>query len=154
MTKVTTLANMPTSGAQDVSVKILDQSDLGWQGSEKDAKTGVITSNYVFKGGDPSISTYVTVVTGTSPKDGVTRNSIRLSTIETVLDDVTDEYIVNAPIEVVVAWNLPGPVYDAAKLRDMIGTAYSLTFNTLTTKVPDTGVLESFGLGLLTELYG
>jgi len=152
MTKVTTLANMPSSG-EDVSVIRLDQSILGWAGTEKDAKTGTIISTYVVKNGDPSVDTTVVVTTGTSSKDGVTRNSIRLTTNEKVYDDVALLYLVDAPIEVVIAWNHSGPLYDTAKVRDMISSAFSLAFTTLTAKVPDTGIIDAVNHGLLTELY-
>jgi len=153
MTKVTTLANMPSS-ATDVAVKRFDPANLGLESLVKDAKSGLITATYEYKTGDPDAHTFVRVDHGTSLKDGITRNSIRLSTAETVIDDTTDVVYVNNPIEVVVSWNHYGPLYDTAKIMSMIGSAFSLTFDDLATKVPTTGILDAVNHNLLGELYG
>lgn len=151
MTTTVTLANMPSTPA-DVSVRFLDQSKLVARAANPVLlATGGLVSEYVYNDGDPTTETSVTVRVNADPKTGIVRNSIRLSTIQTV-DDGTDVTEI-APIEVVLAWNTPGVMEDPQAVLDMIGTAYSLAFDGVTTKEPNATIISAINRGLINDLY-
>jgi hypothetical protein len=85
------------------------------------------------------------------PKSGITRNSVRLSTVITV--DVDGIITAEEPIEVSMNWSVKGAVRDIDKLSALLGTAYGLTFDGVTTKVPNTGILSAISRQITAELY-
>jgi len=151
MTTVQTLANMPSTPT-DVAVNFLDQTDLKLKGQTSSANGLINTATYVLADGSELDTTMVIVRVEADVLKNVLRCSIRLITDQVVtVDSVETE---RAPIEAVIAWNTPGRWEDSAKVIAMIGTAYSLAFNGVTTKVPNTGTLSSINRGLLAGLFG
>lgn len=150
MTKVVTLANMPASYS-DVSVDLLDQTKLELQDSQTFAN-GDILATYILNDGSQEYTTKVEVRVSYDAKRGVTKNSIRLTTNEVVTEGSVE--LSNSPAEVQLSWALPGPQYDTRAVMRMIGSAYSLAFNGVTTKVPNLGILDAITRGLVANLYG
>lgn len=150
MTKVVTLANMPASYS-DVSVDLLDQTKLELQDSQTFAN-GDILATYILNDGSQEYTTKVEVRVSYDAKRGVTKNSIRLTTNEVVTESSVE--LSNSPAEVQLSWALPGPQYDTRAVMRMIGSAYSLAFNGVTTKVPNLGILDAITRGLVANLYG
>lgn len=150
MTKVVTLANMPASYS-DVSVDLLDQTKLELQDSQTFAN-GDILATYILNDGSQEYTTKVEVRISYDAKRGVTKNSIRLTTNEVVTENSVE--LSNSPAEVQLSWALPGPQYDTRAVMRMIGSAYSLAFNGVTTKVPNLGILDAITRGLVANLYG
>jgi hypothetical protein len=75
-----------------------------------------------------------------------------LKTVETVtVDSVVTE---TQPVIVSMAWSTPGATEDTAKLMAMLGTIFGLTFNGVTTKVPNLGILDKTNRGVVDNLYG
>jgi len=150
MTTTVTWYNLPTSPT-DVAVKFLDQSKLEQRSLVLTADGLTKRAEYVFADGSLAYSTLVSVQCALDPKSGVTRNSIRLSTVITV--DVDGVITAEEPIDVSINWNVKGSVRDIDKLSTLIGTAYGLTFNGVTTKVPNTGILSAISRQITHELF-
>lgn len=151
MATVVTLANMPSTPT-DVAVNFLDQTKLKLRSSTVSTDGLALASDYVYADGDPSSETTVAVRMNIDPKTWIVRHSIRLKTRQTVVvDDIPSE---DQPIEVVISWNTPGVPEDSTKVLAMIGTAFSLTFDGVTSKVPNTGIQSEINFGLLGGLYG
>lgn len=149
MTTTVQLANMPTSPT-DVAIAFLDQSKLIRRSGTVNPD-GSYTAEYVYSDGDPSQETTVSVRTAPDVKNNVVRHSFRLRTVQSVsVDSVVTE---SAPIEVIINVNAPGVMEDTAKVLSMIGTAFSLTFNGVTTKVPNAGILDAMNRGLIQDLF-
>lgn len=150
MSTTVALANMPSTPT-DVAVKFLDQAKLKLRSMNTSADGLTVSSEYVYADGDPTIETTVSVRVATDVKANIVRTSVRLRTVQTVSVDsvVTEE----APIDVIVSWNTPGRYEDSAAVLAMIGTAYSLTFNGVSTKIPNTGIVDSLNRGLTGQLY-
>ena len=149
MTTTVTWQNMPTSPT-DVAVKFLDQSKLEQRSLSISANGLVRQGEYVYNDGSLAYSTTVSVQVVTDPKTGITRNSIRLSTDISI--DV-DGVVTVEPVEASVGWAVKGTVRDIDKLSAMLGTAYALAFNGVTTKVPNTGIMSAVSRQLVSELY-
>jgi hypothetical protein len=150
MTTSVALANMPSTPT-DVAVKFLDQSLLKLRSSIVTPDGSTYSAEYVLASGDPTQETTVVVRVQTDVKNNVIRNTIRLRTVQIVtVDSVVTE---TAPVEVVLGWNVPGSIENTAVIMAMIGTAYSLSFNGVTTKVPNTGILDALNRSLLGSLY-
>lgn len=152
MTTTEVLANMPAS-AVDVAVKRLDQTKLiarpGFKGK---AAVNSSSAEYIYNDGDPDVETVVRVNINRNPDTGLWQQSIRLATVRVrTVDDV-----VQAPevIEGVISWNQTGSIIDLGKLRDFLGTLYSLTFDDLATKVPTTALVSAVNRGAVDGLYG
>jgi len=151
MTTVVALANMPSSPT-DVAVNFLDQSLLKFRSSSSTPDGLTYQAEYVLASGDPTLETTVSAKIIVDVKNNVNRISLRLRTVQTVtVDSVLTE---TAPIEVVLAWNVPGIMEDSAKVMAMIGTTFALAFDGVTTKVPNLGILNAMNRGLVTSLYG
>jgi len=151
MTTTVTLDNMPSTTPSDVAVYFLDQTKLVLKSQVTSDGGNKIASVYSYADGSLAVDTLVTVNHARNLKTGVVNTSIRLATSQTVqVDDLPAEI---TPIEVVVAWNYTGAVLDAAALLRMIGTAYSLAFNGVTSKVPNGGVMGALARGLTHDLY-
>jgi hypothetical protein len=151
MTTVVSLANMPSGSPTDVSVNFLDQSKLALRSQGFDAQSQIFTAEYIYTDGDPTIETTVSLRVAPDVKNNITRNSLRLRTSQTVtVDSIVTE---TAPAEVIISWNTPGPLEDVSKLMSMIGTAFGLTFNGVTSKVPNTGILSMINRSILGSAY-
>jgi hypothetical protein len=149
MTTTVTLANMPSSPT-DVAVNFIDQSLLVRRGltTTKDS----ITAEYVYSSGDPNLETSVLVTSQVNQANNTLRTSISLKSVSVVtVDSVVSE---QAPIIVSMAWTVPGPSEDTAKVLAMLGTLFGLAFNGVTSKVPNTGIINKTNRGIVDNLYG
>lgn len=149
MTVSVELANMPTSGT-DVSVKLMTYASL------KKRKTLISgnqqTTEYIYSVGDVGTPTTVSVLVEANPKTNTVRHSIQLTTVQTV---TTDSVVTEVePVTATLSWVTPGVYEDSAKISDMLGTLFGLTFKSLTTKVPNTGVLDDLNRSITESLYG
>lgn len=151
MTTTAVLVNMPTSSPTDVAVYLLDQTKLTLKSEVASADGRTNTATYVYADGSLAYETLVIVTSSRNLKTGVLNTSIRLTTVQTVAVDSLP--IELTPIEVVIAWNVTGPVMDATALLRMIGTAYSLAFDGVTSKVPNGGIIGALARGLTHEIY-
>lgn len=152
MTTVVTLANMPSGSPTDVAVDFLDQALLSLRSSSVSADGATQRAEYVFASGDPTTETTVSVQSILDVKSNILRSSIRLRTVQFVVtDSVTTEA---EPVDVIISWNIPGRSEDTGKILKMIGTAFGLAFNGVTTKVPNTGIIGKINRSLLHNLYG
>jgi hypothetical protein len=150
MATVVTLENIPSASPIDTAVQTLDQTKLRLIDVESSTDGRVRKASYVYADGVSNIDTLV-VATRTISKDGTYRHSISLQTIQKV---VVDSVLVEeAPIEVVIVWNTPGQMEDTDLVLAMVGTAYSLTHDGVTTKVPNSGVIDLMNRGIVGSLY-
>lgn len=148
MTTVVTLANMPAT-ATDVAIKLLDQTKLRLKSSGP--VQGGVVSEYIYADGDATLETSVSVRSVVDAKTGIVRSSIRLKTQQVV---TTDSVITeSAPVEVILSWNTPGASEDPAALLAMLGSAFSLSFDSLVSKVPQTGTISAINRGLTADLF-
>jgi len=150
MTTTITLANMPTSPS-DVAVKLLDQSKIFRTKSQVSDAGRTISVDYVYKDGDPTYKTTVRVSQTIDEAKNQIRSTLSLQTVQVV--EVDSTVTETAPILASLSWVTPGIMEDAGQVLDMIGTLYSLTFNGVTTKVPNEGIIDSFNFGVLDDIY-
>lgn len=150
MTTTVTWYNLPTAPT-DVAVKFLDQTKLEQRSLTLSPDGFTKRAEYVYADGSLAYSTLVSVQCALDPKSGITRNSVRLSTVITV--DVDGVITAEEPIEVSMNWNVKGSVRDIDKLSALLGACYSLTFNGVTTKVPNTGILSAISRQITHELF-
>lgn len=150
MTTVVALANIPTSSPTDVAVYFLNQALLSRRKSTVDGNS--ITTEYVYTGGVAQTPTTVLVTVDTNVKTNTVRTSISLRTVQTVtVDDIVTE---TEPVIVTISWTMPGSSEDTSKILGMIGTLYSLTFNGVTTKVPNSGTIDKLNRSIVDSLFG
>jgi hypothetical protein len=150
MTTTVVLANMPAS-ATDVAVKVLDQTKIRRVKLAVSDNGRTILADYVYKNGDPTTPTTIRIQQTVDPVKNLIRSSITLSTTQVVLvDDVETE---RAEVFATLTFVTPGRMEDAGDVLDMIGTLYSLAFNGVTSKVPNTGVIDSLNFGILDDIY-
>jgi hypothetical protein len=148
MTTAVTLANMPSS-ASDVAVNLIDQTKLLARKTEQTA-LGLVTE-FVYSAGDPNTPTVVSALYNVNAKTGVIRHSLTLTTVQTVtVDSVVTEV---APLSITLMWDTPGVYEDSAAILAAIGSVYSLAFDSLVSKVPQTGVVDAFNRGLTQKLF-
>lgn len=150
MTTVVSLANMPAS-ATDVAVKLLDQTKIRRVKLTVSDNGRTIIGDYVYKHGDPTTPTTIRVQQTVDPVRGTIRSSITLSTVQTVtVDDVVTE---TDEVFATLTFVTPGKMEDSGDVLDMLGTLYSLTFDSLTSKVPNTGVIDALNFGIVDDIY-
>jgi hypothetical protein len=150
MTTTVDLANMPTAGTDEVVVQLLDQTKLKPRGIEN-LSGGGRRCAYSYADGDPSTPTTIIVTQTYDTKNGIIGTSVKLETVQTVtVDSIVTEV---APVNVTIAFNTPGPMEDSAGVLNMIGTAYSLLFDALVSKVPQTGIIDAMNFALIADLY-
>jgi hypothetical protein len=143
---------MPTTGATDVAVKFLDQTKLLPRAEKASADGSEYTCEYVYADGDPTFETTVFARVTTDVKNNRVSHTLRLRTVQTV---TTDSVIMEQePLDVTLFWTTPGRMEDSGKVLDMIGTAYSLAFNGVTSKVPNSGIIDALNRSLVGNLYG
>lgn len=147
MTATVTLANMPSSPT-DVAVNFLNQALL--KRRKFTVVGGQISTEYVYASGDPTQETSVLVTVNVNEAANTIRTSISLKTVQVVTDTVVTEV---APVIVSITWTTPGAAEDTAKLIAMIGTCFGLVMNGVTTKVPNTGIIDALNRGIADDLY-
>jgi hypothetical protein len=142
------LSNMPSS-TTDVAVAFLNQANLRERKSSQQGNQ--ISTEYVYASGDPTYETSVLVTSALDEKNNVLRSSISLRTVQTVtVDSVVTE------VDQVIAslsWTTPGRTEDTTKVLAMLGTLYSLAFNGVTSKVPNTGTIDAINRGITEGLF-
>lgn len=138
----------------DVSVPFYDFTSLEHRKTETD-KNGALVATYV----DTSVSVLhpveVTVRILDVPARGVSPArrdwTITSRSWATDTDSVTGDVVFN-PITAGMFGSFPLMDYDLSDLRDYLGNVYSLTFQTVSTKVPSTTIISAI-LNGLPELY-
>jgi hypothetical protein len=142
------LSNMPSS-TTDVAVAFLNQVNLRERKSSQQGNQ--ISTEYVYASGDPTYETSVLVTSALDEKNNVLRSSISLRTVQTVtVDSVVTE------VDQVIAslsWTTPGRTEDTTQVLAMLGTLYSLAFNGVTSKVPNTGTIDAINRGITEGLF-
>lgn len=151
MTTTVSLANMPSTPS-DVAVKFLNQSLLKHVGSQILSDKITVEHTYRYAGGSPVTPTFVRVRQSSDAKANTVRTAVALLTTQTVVKD--DLQVEEAEVSATITVVTPGAAEDAGQILDMIGTAYALWFDGVTTKVPNEGIIDSINFGLLEELYG
>jgi len=150
MSTVVAWINKPSTPT-DVAVNFMDQSALELRTSAFDPKSITYTAEYVLNSGDVTRNTTVSLLTRVN-KDQSVFYSVRLRTIRTVtVDSVLTE---EAPADVTISWSVASVQDDAASVLAMIGAAFSLTFNGVTSKVPNTGNVGVITRSLIGQLFG
>jgi len=134
----------------DVSVGFLDQTKLIMR-KDTTNSNGVRFVEYVYNDGDPNRETVV-IVRYSVNAQGTVAVAILLRTTQVVTTDSIETEV--APIEVSLNWNMPGPAEDTTVIRSLIGAAFSLSFNGVTSKVPNLGIVNAINRGLVASLYG
>jgi len=152
MSTTVVYGNIPTSSPADTALYFLDQTKL-IQDLEYPAPSDPLikTSAYVYADGDPNLQTRVLVTRRDDPKKGLVHLTVRLETLQTVTKDtvVTEEAIAAATIGL----SVPGSMEDTDAALAFIGSAFSLFFNGVTTKVPNSGIIDKMNFGLVSDLY-
>jgi hypothetical protein len=149
LTTTVTLANAPSSYV-DTSIAMFDQTKLLLRKSTVQGKS--IKAEYVYNDGDPLTETSVEVTIIPDAKSGMIRIGCRCITVQTTVVDSNDP--VYAPIETGVYMNVPGTMADTAKVLKLLNSTVSLLWDGLSTKVPQTGIIDAINRGLITNLYG
>lgn len=148
MTTVVALANMPSTPT-DVAINFLNQALL--RRRKFTVVNDTLQAEYVLASGDPTTETSVLVSVQTNQKNDTIRSSVSLKTVQTVtVDDILTE---TAPVVASLTWTTPGPAEDTAKIMAMLGTLFALAFNGVTTKVPNTGIIDALNRGIVDDLY-
>jgi hypothetical protein len=151
MTTTVVYGNVPTSSPTDVSIYLMDQSKLKRKADNVSADGLNASAVFVYADGDPALSTRVTATRRDDPSKGVVNLTIRLETLQIVEVDseVTEEAIAAATIGLTV----PGTMEDADAALSFLGAAFSLFFDGVTSKVPNSGIIDSMNFGVLADLY-
>lgn len=151
MTTTVTFGNIPSASPTDVAIYFLDQSKLDFVKQVVSADGLNTTAYFAYADGDPALETRVIVTRRDDPKQGLIHHTVRLETLQTVDDgtDVTEEAIAAATIGV----SVPGPMEDTAKVLSFIGAAFSLWFNGVTAKVPNSGNINKMNFATIQSLW-
>lgn len=151
MTTTQALANMPATTATDVAVYFLDQTLLKYRKDLSDPSKNLIAAEYVYASGDPDLETTVLVQYQLDVQKNVQRVTLSLKTVQTI--DVDGTIVESEPAIASITVTSPGRYVGVGQYARMIGTLYGLTMNGVTTKVPNTGILENLNRGLASKLY-
>lgn len=151
MTTTVTLANLPSTPS-DVAVNFFDQSKFMLRSTNVSADGNTLTSTYVLNDGAPEDETLAVLTSRVDPKSGIVYHTIRVTTGQVVTVDSLDEE--KSTVSVTIGIAVPGPMEDATKVLNLIGSTYSLWFNGVTTKVPQSGNIGLFNRWLNGQLFG
>jgi len=77
--------------------------------------------------------------------------TVRLETLQTV--EVDSEVTEQAMCAATIGLSMPGVMEDTDKALSLLGSAFSLFFDGVTTKVPNSGIIDSMNFGLVNDLY-
>lgn len=149
MTTTVTIPNLPSAVA-DVSVAIYDETKILRLGDEtsKDGKT--YTFQYAYVGTD---STAVPLIEVKRTRNvDTTRIEIRLTAKERVDNGIDTP--VDYPVEFFIGWVVrsANASHDLSAFMKAIGTLYSCTFGSVTSKVPNTAILSALLYGAVEVL--
>lgn len=133
----------------DVAVPQLTQAGFSLVSTSRDVNSGVNESWYSIPTGDPLYPTTIVVRHAKNPKDkaGVRRLTLAINTWAREVDSVSGAETVN-PISAAMTLQVPSATVEAADIAALIGNLYGLSFNSLTTKVPDTAVISGLLFGI------
>lgn len=150
MTTTVALANLPTN-PNDVAVHTFASGVFGLRKFESNAESTSFVSEWILKASDRAKPTTVRF-SNVLDKDGSLRRSLRLRTYETIATDGVEVSV--QPFDVIITWVGKGPTEDTSAVMKMIGVAFGLTFDSLVSKVPQTGTLAAINNGLLGDVLG
>lgn len=151
MTTTVTLANIPTSSPSDTALYFLDQTKLLFQKQVLSPDRLTLNAYYVYADGDPTTPTLVTVTRREDPSKGLIHFTVRLETVQIVTtDSVVTEQV---PLAATIGLSVPGPMEDDDKVLAFVGSAFSLFFDGVTSKVPKTGIISKMNFGVINDLY-
>jgi hypothetical protein len=149
MSTVVVWANKPTSPT-DVAVNFFDQTKLTLRSQSFDSKLSLYQAEYVLSDGSPLTETTVSAQARINTDKSV-RFSLLVRTVRTVtIDSVLAE---SGNADITIAWTVPSIQDDAAATISMIGSAFALLFNGVTTKVPNTGIISELQRFVVNQLY-
>lgn len=116
------MVNMPDSSdaaTAQLGSAVLDRADFSLRSFTPATKSTAASAEYLYVGGgDPNYEVTVTIK-WKSDAEGI-HASMRLVTVQLTADSVADT-IVQAPVDFLVAWNLPpGPIGDDFQLSSMV----------------------------------
>jgi len=150
MTTTIAYSNKPTATATDVAIKMFDQSDLELRQNSYDPKTNAFLAEYVLNDGDRARPTTVSAIARVN-KDLSVFYSLKVRTYRTVtVDSVIKE---DEPADFNISWSQASLQDDITAVLAMLGAAYGLLMDGVTTKIPNEGVIGKFNLALVTGLY-
>lgn len=151
MTTVVTLENIPTTSPADTALYFLDQTKLSFQKQIVSNDKLTTQAYYIYAYGDPNKPTLVTVTRREDPNQGLIHHTIRLDTIQTVTvdDEVTEE----AHAAATVGFSVPGAMENDDLIIAFVGSAFSLLFDGVTSKVPNAGIIAKMNFGVINDLY-
>jgi hypothetical protein len=151
MTTVVTYDNIPLSSPADTALYFLDQTKLALQKQTVSQDGLTTTAVYKYAYGDPASNTRVIVTRRDDPSQGLVHCTVRLETRQTVVvDSVETESQVAA---CTVGISMPGAMEDTAKTLTFLGSAFSLFFDGVTSKVPNAGIIGKMNFGVIADLY-
>jgi len=153
MSHTYTIPGTGGSGA-DVTVEALDQTHVKWRKTERSAD-GATVATFIVDTSDPQEEILIVVrmkdIPGKNGAPTTRQSTITLNTWAHDADSVTGEVVSN-PISAGIFLNVPLMGLEVADLAVMVRNVFSLTYSTLTSKVPDTGIISKFILSL-PKLY-
>jgi hypothetical protein len=151
MTTVESFANIPASSPADTALYFLDQSKLVFQKQTVSQDNLTLTSYYKYADGVRAENTRVIVTHRTDPVAGMSHFTIRLETKGHVVVDSEETSAVMAAAT--IGLSVPSVMEDTAKMLAFIGSAFSLFFDGVTSKVPNAGVINPMTFGVIDSLY-
>lgn len=149
MTITSSIPGIVTS-TTDVKIPLFNVASLRQTAFSGDAKNGA--SKYVLATGDSRYPVTVDIRSKTAGVDGAqTRCSVSISAWVNVSNSVTGEEVY-APVNAMVAFNIPTVLVDTPDAGALIANVFSLLLGTLTAEVPDFAPVGSMLFGI-TALY-
>lgn len=146
-----TLANQPSTPA-DVAINHFTYANFLRTSEIASADGTRKEAIYELTTGDATKPTIVTVTQRVDVKQNVIHSTIRLETIQIVTDG--DEILEEAPIAITIGVSAPGRMEDTAAVLSLIGSTFGLWYTTLTSKVPQPGLLNILNRGGVGALFG
>lgn len=146
MTIAYEILRISTSTA-DVAVPQLTQANLKEVSRNDDESKGIVLVTYTIPSGDNIHRTTLNSRIEDPKGAKQQRCTLALNSYAHSTDSVTGAEVWS-PISAVLTLNIPKDVQvEGADVAALIGNLYGLTFNTLTSKVPDTAVIDNFRFG-------
>lgn len=137
-----------STSTADVAVPQLNQGSFSLESTDVDAAKGVAEARFTIPTGDPVYKTSVVANLSWDPRNpqGNRRALIAINTWSRESDSVLGTEKVQ-PFTAQMTLNWRGRV-EEADLAAIVGNLYGLSFNTLTSKIPDTAVLTKLLFGI------
>jgi hypothetical protein len=138
--------------ADDTAIKQIDKTKIEFSSSEVLNSGKILRSTYVYADGDAARKSRIVVEQETLNGNAGVKTSIKLFTYHLVTVD--SEPAVVTPANVQLSWTTSEPVHDVTNLFELVLGVVSLTWDSLSTKVPQEGNITKLNFGLLTGLFG